>query len=376
MCLSFAEIQQLENTCVDYVKDARTNGRCSSIISIRQIFEERAERKRSFHKRASEKSRANLERWRDEQRERATIVATEKRKRLDELLNHLNDVKQRKINERKVNVELELQHLRYLQQLETESLQAENINLRKRIEYYQELSESIQDQRAQEHLKRLRHKDVNCMSAKSKLITGDATETASPMIASKSIHSRANTDRTTTTDYHSCTGLDDADDAEIPSEYEECLSADFVQKFTETANVLESMVAKKETKPNLCDGKAVGDNNQDIAKMKKDENCNQMLVPVPKLKRSISDVLNSNDIQETTLCIEQSIRGKFSSALDANRRKNITGSAVGECIRQQKQTCQSTTKKEFRTNEVKRRDRQLRRCNGKISKSFFAFNLL
>lgn len=319
MCLSFDEIQQLEIVCQEYLKMARNNKQCSPMINIRQIFEERAERKRAFFKRVSERSRENLEHWKNEQRELALNVATEKRKRLDKLMDHLNDVKQRKVNERKVNVELELQHLKYLQQLEMQSYQVENINLRKRIEYYQELCESIQDERRQEHLKQIHQKDFHCLSAKPKLISDKNVLTTQ----TQSINTRLNTDGTIVADIYKGDGR---------SEYEECLPGDFVEKFAKTADMLEQIMVTKELNNNQCEG--LNDNIGESNHLKEEENLNETTTTT-LLKRSISDVLNSNELPETVLETPSTTLSNFYSTLNENRRKNLTGSAVSECLQEQ-----------------------------------------
>lgn len=313
MCLTYAEIQHLKKKCIKYRAQARAA--CgNSDISIRQIFEAREAKKRQFYQRACQRTRENLEKWALEQHDLALLAAEQKRRRLAELTSQLQDAKQRKIDERRANVELELRLLRETEKLEEQRLLRENINLRKRIEYYQELSDTMRsaaggNMYANQPTAATESQAVLAQSSKSHAQSegsGESSATAPQTPGSGG----------TDTDFESCCGEvgKDADadaDADSASLYAECLSEEFVQKFAETENALHAICVAPSTE-------CVGDtdavktlvtlaapqeiNSETSLHTALDYSVSQTttLLANPSqstfLKRSASDVINSNEL--------------------------------------------------------------------------------
>ncbi|XP_004520386.1 uncharacterized protein LOC101462439 [Ceratitis capitata] len=314
VCLSYEEIQRLKKKCILYRE--RAEAACgSSNVSIRQIFEARAAKKRDFYKRACQRTRDNLDKWSIEQHNLAVLVAEQKKRRLDELTTQLQDAKQRKIDERRTNVELELRLLRETEKLEEQHLLRENINLRKRIEYYQELSDMIRTDAGAKPV----------VATNAPAVAQVQPSKFSPQSDGSGEHS-AHAPPTsgsggTDTDFESCCGEDEKDtdayadadaDADSASLYAECLSEEFVQKFEENENELKALCVAERAEqdadgetadktlvtlnaPQMCSSDTSLKSALDFTVSK-----TSTLLPNPSnmtfLKRSVSDVINSNEL--------------------------------------------------------------------------------
>ncbi|XP_050328524.1 gamma-tubulin complex component 6 [Bactrocera neohumeralis] len=313
VCLTYEEIQRLKKKCIKYREHARAA--CgNSDVSIRQIFEAREAKKRQFYQRACQRTRENLEKWSLEQHDLALLAAEQKKRRLDELTSQLQDAKQRKIDERRANVELELRLLRETERLEEQRLLRENINLRKRIEYYQELSDMMRTDaggKVSANQPTVSIEPQAELAQPSKLKTQSEGSGESSAAAPQTPGSGG-----TDTDFESCCGEEakdaDADaDADSASLYAECLSEEFVQKFAENENELHAIciepsakcvgdtdadktlvtlvapqVATSETSLHTALGYSASQTSTLLA------NPSQS----PFLKRSSSDVINSNEL--------------------------------------------------------------------------------
>ncbi|XP_061385996.1 uncharacterized protein LOC133320902 [Musca vetustissima] len=282
VCLSIKEIESLEETCKSYFDNACKL--CSSPISISEVFETRKEAKRQFFQRMLERSRANIERWNDEQNDMAQAAAERKKKLLEELSTQLQDARRRKILERKANVENELKCMREAEKVEQRRLETDNINLRKRIEYYHELHNML--------VEKVPGKETN--SKLSLVIPTGCMFQPSPRTPVS----------TAGTEFESCFG-----DDEQTSEYEECISDDFVDKFK--GNEDELQIARKANEnetngrdtmiPVLNEGKS---NATDV-----------------DIERSASDLINANELPDQPANI-----------LQQNRLKAMSGTHVECCV--------------------------------------------
>ncbi|XP_036338926.1 LOW QUALITY PROTEIN: gamma-tubulin complex component 6 [Rhagoletis pomonella] len=338
VCLTYDEIQRLKRKCVKYRE--RAQAACGiAEVSIRRIFEARSAMKREFYQRACKRTRENLEKWSLEQHDRALLAAEQKRRRHHELTTQLQDAKQRKIDERRANVELELRLLRETEKIEEQRLLRENINLRKRIEYYQELSDMMR-------------KDESEKVAPNQPSEPQAKQEQPPKLSPQSDGSAdsAHAPQTpcsggsggTETDFESCCDEEgkvgdaqvDADaDADSASLYAECLSEEFEQKFVENENELKTICAKLvcsdsplETDKTLVllEEPAAGatqevssDASLDSALGFTQSDTTGLLVDASKttfLKRSASDVINSNELP-----------------MGGNARQTIRGTTVTIC---------------------------------------------
>lgn len=298
MCLSFEDIEKLDNICLQYYENAKKV--CVKPITIREVFETRSEEKRQFFQRMVERSRANLERWTDEQHELALIASEQKKKRLEELSLQLKDAKERKIRERKANVEMELKYLREAEKMEEQRMLKDNINLRKRIEYYQELSDMINEN------EKAKNKD----NKKKLTLNIPPISPSSTGLPSAALQTPAST---AGTDFESCFGDEDEG---ANSEYEECISDEFVQKFAENEKDLKALCeAKEQDKEQLLNEEKSTETlkNKEV----EEENAN---VNSSYLKRSESDVLNSNEAQ-------------IVNTLQENRLKAMSSTNMNQCVK-------------------------------------------
>ncbi|XP_046801977.1 uncharacterized protein LOC111686170 [Lucilia cuprina] len=297
VCLSFEDIEKLDAACLLYYEDAQKV--CVKPITIREVFETRSEEKRQFFQRMMERSKANLERWTEEQHEQALIVSEQKRRRLEELSLQLKDVKERKIRERKASVEMELKYLREAERIEEQRMIKDNINLRKRIEYYQELSDTInENEKAKNKEKKKLSLNIPAAATFSSIQT---TQLQTPLSAAG-------------TDFESCFG--DEDDA--VSEYEECISDDFVEKFAENEKDLKAIYEANEEEEVKNKEELNNETSTETLKnLVEEENAN---VIKSCLKRSDSDFLNSNEMQTI-------------NTLQENRQKAMSGTNMNQCVK-------------------------------------------
>lgn len=319
VCLTFDEIEKLESRCDKYFERAREL--CGKPITIRQIFETRAENKRNFYQIVSQRWRENMEKWTDEQHSLALVAAEHKKKRLNELAAQLQDAKQRKVAERRANVEFELKLLKEAERLEEQRLLRDNINLRKRIEYYQELSDLMQsdaDEQQQQQPKQL--------AAKLTLhITDDIFLKPHSSSSSKQPLTPAST--TSYTDFESCEGEEEDGDG-ASSEYAECISDDFVQKFEQSETELQAMLLTTTLNDENENNNKKVNSKSDLMKTAHvifEENDAIAIGAVPHgctLKRSASDFLNSNELPTLVL-----------NELQKNRQQAMSGSNMEQCMK-------------------------------------------
>ncbi|XP_067636054.1 gamma-tubulin complex component 6-like [Eurosta solidaginis] len=310
VCLTYDEIQRLKKKCINYRE--RVRQACGvTEVSIRHIFEARAAKKRLFYQRACQRTRENLEKWSLEQHDLALLAAEQKKRRLDELTSQLQDAKQRKIDERRANVELELRLLRETEKLEEQRLLRENINLRKRIEYYQELSDTMRRD-AGEKVAPTKQTPAELQPVKQSQPQQQPSK-VSPQSESgaESAHAlQTPNSGGTDTDFESCCGEEAKDgdaDADSASLYAECITDEFVQKFEENENELQAIcdqtTAAKQVngplEPVLFEEPAASAPQEAQQQQQaRSDSTTRLLANASKttfLKRSASDVLYSNE---------------------------------------------------------------------------------
>lgn len=245
-----------------------------------------------------ERSKANLERWTDEQHELALIASEQKKKRLEELSLQLKDAKERKIRERKANVEMELKYLREAEKMEEQRMLKDNINLRKRIEYYQELSDMINEN------EKAKSKD----NKKKLTLNIPPLSPSSTGLPSAALQTPAST---AGTDFESCFGDEEEG---TTSEYEECISDEFVEKFAETEKDLKALYEAKEK-----DQEHEEKPKETLKNVEEKEEVNANVV-TGHLKRSESDVLNCNEAQAI-------------NTFQENRLKAMSSTNMNECVK-------------------------------------------
>lgn len=267
VCLTFEEVRKFEASCTKYTTRAREV--CGKPITIRDVFEKQWEAKKNFRKMASEKSRINMEQWSLEQENIAAECAKQKKKRHEELTLQLQDAKNRKITERQAHIEMELKLLKEAQNMEENRLLCDNINLKKRIEYYQELSDMLDEQ----------------MGGKKSLhLNLEATNDQCSRKAPDTPISTAGTD------FESCFGDGDEDTESV---YAECITAEFVDNFAKNEVELNKMVQQSTKQSSL--------------KMSTSDyfNCNEIPeVIISDVDRNRTKILGGSEMSE---CISETI---------------------------------------------------------------------
>lgn len=166
-----------------------------------------------------------------------------KRKRLEDLQAHLKAVRERKLAEKKNELALDLKVQKEAQDIEDKRMAEENVEIQKRIEYYQQLNAIIEERK---------HRAEVAVSSSNVRIETDPPTPVS-----------------TTTDFESCLGDEEPLDEDIKSLYEDAsMSGDFLEQFLETERKLNEYLTET--------GDQLNENRE--------------------IKRSVSDVLNSNEV--------------------------------------------------------------------------------
>lgn len=136
-----------------------------------------------------------------------------KRKRLEDLQAHLKAVRERKLAEKKNELALDLKVQKEAQDIEDKRMAEENVEIQKRIEYYQQLNAIIEERK---------HRAEVAVSSSNVRIETDPPTPVS-----------------TTTDFESCLGDEEPLDEDIKSLYEDAsMSGDFLEQFLETERKL------------------------------------------------------------------------------------------------------------------------------------------
>lgn len=293
VCLSFEEIQKLEKSCLAYLNKAAQL--CGPSITIRKFFEQEAMEKQNFFQKVSQRSKENMDKWSEEQMDLANQAADIKRARLKELTTQLEQAKQRKIDDRKANVELELKILKEAELLEDQRIERENINLRKRIEYYQELSDDMKT-------------NTNISTNLQLHIPENLTSAASDKIPLSA--------GTQNTDFGSCDDEMASEKDSTSSEYAECIN-DEQLKTEETDDEYVGFSERSNENP-----------SSHQLNMQQSTTTFKFNAELGGLKRSASDIINSNEIAATAQM----------SDLQRNKLQALSGSNMTQIVAQQVKT--------------------------------------
>lgn len=147
VCLSAEQIARLQQTCTAYERCAVAT--CGVPISVADVFRQKAAHRQAFMQLVATKFQENLEKWRREQ----IALRSAKRETHEQdraaLQQQIAEVRERKIESRRERLALEREHLRLEQQCEDERLLKEAAQRQKNIDYYTELGELVDAQRAE-----------------------------------------------------------------------------------------------------------------------------------------------------------------------------------------------------------------------------------
>lgn len=141
VCLTNDEISEMRAQCEDFVKEARAA--CGQSISIRKIMQERQQAKRDKFRKAEAASTKNAIRWRKEQEDRRIDLAEKREIKMQELRKELQRIEDKKILKRMEEIQAERDFLDAADEMETNAIEQENVELRKRIEVYEQLNNQL-----------------------------------------------------------------------------------------------------------------------------------------------------------------------------------------------------------------------------------------
>lgn len=145
VCLDHRSIEEVLKKCNDYLAHARIL--CGDPVNVSDIFKMKYQKHAALQARIEENTRQNNEKWKNEQEQKAIDLQKFRTQQREELKLQMEEIREQKLTEKKANIERELMYLKEAEAIEDERLLAENIERKKRIEYYEELNRLIDEKR-------------------------------------------------------------------------------------------------------------------------------------------------------------------------------------------------------------------------------------
>ncbi|XP_058459992.1 gamma-tubulin complex component 6 [Malaya genurostris] len=167
VCLSYSSVDKLKNLWLQYVAKAREI--CGLPVSVRQLYEKKERDREQFLRLVEENFRRSMTQWRMDQDAEAEELRLKKQRQREELLEHLNEIRESKQTARKQEIVLEMRYQVEQSQFEKGQLLAENLEREKVVEGYKELNRIMDEKRKRTEAQ------VNRLKVE---LTGDGLETA------------------------------------------------------------------------------------------------------------------------------------------------------------------------------------------------------
>lgn len=145
ICLSFAQLKATEAECQKY--KALAQSACGSPFAIEEIFRLREEKRKSIVSIVAEKCRREIEQWQLDRNRRFANKQEQREKDRLELLQQIQENRERKIKKRREQLALDQEYLQQSEMAELALVARENEQRKKNIEYYTELAEIVDAQR-------------------------------------------------------------------------------------------------------------------------------------------------------------------------------------------------------------------------------------
>lgn len=145
VCLDHRSIEEVMKKCNDYLAHARIL--CGDPVNVADIFKMKYQKHAALQARIEENTRQNFEKWKNEQEQKAIDLQKFRTQQREELKLQMEEIREQKLTEKKANIARELMYLKEAEAIEDERLLAENIERKKRIEYYEELNRLIDEKR-------------------------------------------------------------------------------------------------------------------------------------------------------------------------------------------------------------------------------------
>lgn len=144
--VTFAEQAPLRRQCEEYIRTAKAL--CGPSVTVAQVLKAKDQKRAELQKLVAEKAKQNQEKWRVEQEAHVIELNRVREQQREELRLQMEEIREQKFAEKKANILRELAYLKEAQELEDQQLLAENVERRKRIEYYEELNRMIEEKQA------------------------------------------------------------------------------------------------------------------------------------------------------------------------------------------------------------------------------------
>lgn len=145
VCLDHRSIEEIQKKCNDYLAHARIL--CGDPVNVADIFKMKHQKHAALQARIEENTRQNYEKWKNEQEQKAIDLQKFRTQQREELKLQMEEIREQKLSEKKANIERELMYLKEAEAIEDQRLLAENIERKKRIEYYEELNRLIDEKK-------------------------------------------------------------------------------------------------------------------------------------------------------------------------------------------------------------------------------------
>lgn len=145
VCLNHKSIEQLQQKCNDYL--LRAKQLCGETVKVADVFKLKYQKRALLQARIEENSKINMEKWKTEQEQKTIELQRFRMQQREELKLQMEEIREQKLSEKKANIERELMYLKEVQMIEDERLLAENVERKKRIEYYEELNRLLDEKR-------------------------------------------------------------------------------------------------------------------------------------------------------------------------------------------------------------------------------------
>lgn len=143
ICLTNEEMSELRSQCKEFSKIARAA--CGPSISIERIMHERKQSNKDKYKLADAAIVANLKQWKREREEQRVRLAKKRELQNQGLREELRRIEECKLVKRMEQIQVERNHLDDVEELESNQIELENLELKNRIECYQKLNKQMDE---------------------------------------------------------------------------------------------------------------------------------------------------------------------------------------------------------------------------------------
>jgi gamma-tubulin complex component 6 len=155
ICITYDQVNDLRNECDDFIKHARKA--CGAFMTIEGVLNERKSIRLEKLKNAERASVLNVQKWREEQKQRTQEIREYREMQQKELCRELQLIEDKKMMRRLEDVLYEKQMMDEVGDLEYEKDLIENDRLRERIKAYETLNREVDKD------------NENCLRLKDKL---------------------------------------------------------------------------------------------------------------------------------------------------------------------------------------------------------------